>query len=183
MRRRIAIIMLILIFPAFALAQPKNEAERLWELGDKAYKEKRYQEAISYYQQSLKNAVTITNVTPPTITASGRLMKIWQGMMRLYATTSGPLKRRGNWATESGSPTTLCWPVSYTTADPSITDALFAIWKNHGAFSPNWAIRIVSPSSCTTWEGSLKCRENMTVPSPISKSPVNSIVPREMNNP
>jgi len=46
--------MLILIFPAFALAQPKNEAERLWELGDKAYKEKRYQEAISYYQQSLK---------------------------------------------------------------------------------------------------------------------------------
>jgi CHAT domain-containing protein/Tfp pilus assembly protein PilF len=34
-------------------AQPKSEAERLWELGDRAYKEKRYKEAIYYYEKSL----------------------------------------------------------------------------------------------------------------------------------
>lgn len=43
----------ILILPALVFAQPKSEAERLWELGDKAYKEKRYKEAIYYYEQSL----------------------------------------------------------------------------------------------------------------------------------
>lgn len=56
--RRFSLIVLILILPFFAYpllvyAQPKSEAERLWELGDRAYKEKRYKEAIYYYEKSL----------------------------------------------------------------------------------------------------------------------------------
>jgi tetratricopeptide (TPR) repeat protein len=36
-----------------AVANAKDEAERLWELGEKAYNEGRYREAISYYEKSL----------------------------------------------------------------------------------------------------------------------------------
>lgn len=49
----IKLLICILILPALVFAQPKSEAEKLWELGDKAYNEKRYKEAIYYYEQSL----------------------------------------------------------------------------------------------------------------------------------
>jgi len=51
--RKFIFIILIFILPVIAYAQPKSEAERLWELGDKAYKEKKYKEAIYYYEKSL----------------------------------------------------------------------------------------------------------------------------------
>jgi len=51
--RKFIFIILICILPVLAYAQPKSEAERLWELGDKAYKEKKYKEAIYYYEKSL----------------------------------------------------------------------------------------------------------------------------------
>ncbi len=51
--RRFLLIFLIFILPVFTFAQPKSEAEKLWELGDKAYREKRYKEAIYYYEKSL----------------------------------------------------------------------------------------------------------------------------------
>lgn len=41
------------LLPTIVSAQLKSEAERLWERGDKAYKEKRYSEAIYYYDKSL----------------------------------------------------------------------------------------------------------------------------------
>ncbi len=47
------LIILLLIFPAIVVAQPKSEAERLWELGEKAYNEGRYKEAITFYEKSL----------------------------------------------------------------------------------------------------------------------------------
>ncbi len=46
-------IIFLLLLPSIVFAQPKNEAERLWELGDKAYESGRYREAISYYEKSL----------------------------------------------------------------------------------------------------------------------------------
>ncbi len=51
--RLFAIVLMMLIFACNAFAQTKSEAERLWELADKAYKEKRYKEAIHYYEKSL----------------------------------------------------------------------------------------------------------------------------------
>lgn len=46
-------IIFLLLFPSLVFAQPKTEAERLWELGDKAIEGGRYREAISYYEKSL----------------------------------------------------------------------------------------------------------------------------------
>ncbi|GER92396.1 hypothetical protein A45J_0111 [hot springs metagenome] len=43
----------MVVFCGNLFAQPRNEAERLWELGDKAYESGRYKEAISYYEKSL----------------------------------------------------------------------------------------------------------------------------------
>uniref|UniRef100_A0A7C4AIN9 CHAT domain-containing protein n=1 Tax=Thermodesulfovibrio aggregans TaxID=86166 RepID=A0A7C4AIN9_9BACT len=51
--KHLLISILIVFIPFTAICQPKNEAERLWELADKAYKEKRYKEAIYYYEKSL----------------------------------------------------------------------------------------------------------------------------------
>ncbi|MGC9046085.1 MAG: tetratricopeptide repeat protein, partial [Thermodesulfovibrio sp.] len=51
--KHLLISILIVFIPLTVTAQPKSEAERLWELGDKAYKEKRYKEAIYYYEKSL----------------------------------------------------------------------------------------------------------------------------------
>ena len=51
--QKILTIFTILFLPSLIFAQPKTDAERLWELGDKAYQEKRYKEAIYYYEQSL----------------------------------------------------------------------------------------------------------------------------------
>lgn len=46
--KRLYIMLLLLIFPTVVLADSKNEAEQLWNLEDKAYKEKRYEQAISF---------------------------------------------------------------------------------------------------------------------------------------
>ncbi len=50
---KIILILILILLPEIASAQPKSEAEKLWELADKAYKEKRYKEAIYYYEKSL----------------------------------------------------------------------------------------------------------------------------------
>lgn len=42
-----------ILLPTSSPAQSKNEAERLWEIADQAYKKKRYNDAISYYKKSL----------------------------------------------------------------------------------------------------------------------------------
>ena len=41
------------LIPFITFAQTKSEAERLWELGEKAYNEGKYKEAIVYYEKSL----------------------------------------------------------------------------------------------------------------------------------
>lgn len=51
--RLFAIVLMLLIFACNVFAQTKSEAERLWELGEKAYNEGRYSEALSYYEKSL----------------------------------------------------------------------------------------------------------------------------------
>lgn len=52
-KQGIIFITLILILPGIAISESKSEAERLWELADRAYKEKKYKEAIYYYEKSL----------------------------------------------------------------------------------------------------------------------------------
>ncbi|RLB82352.1 MAG: hypothetical protein DRH17_05955 [Deltaproteobacteria bacterium] len=42
-----------LMFSAISFAGSGDEAERLWELGDKVYKAGKYQEALSYFEKSL----------------------------------------------------------------------------------------------------------------------------------
>ncbi|HON84944.1 MAG TPA: tetratricopeptide repeat protein, partial [Syntrophorhabdaceae bacterium] len=45
--------LILFVFCTALFAQPKSEAERLWELGEKAYNEGRYKEAIIFYEKSL----------------------------------------------------------------------------------------------------------------------------------
>ncbi len=51
--RLFAIALMLLIFACNVFAQTKSEAERLWELGEKAYNGGRYKEAITFYERSL----------------------------------------------------------------------------------------------------------------------------------
>ncbi|MDW7998307.1 MAG: tetratricopeptide repeat protein, partial [Thermodesulfovibrio sp.] len=51
--QKVILIILLLIIPALVSAQSKSEAERLWELADKAYKESRFYDAIHYYEKAL----------------------------------------------------------------------------------------------------------------------------------
>lgn len=55
MKKIKAVLILALVFgiSVSAFAQGKNEAERLWESGEKAFEAGRYREAISYYEKSL----------------------------------------------------------------------------------------------------------------------------------
>lgn len=48
------LILLLALIASVGLAHGgKNEAESLWELGEKAYDAGRYSEALSYYEKSL----------------------------------------------------------------------------------------------------------------------------------
>lgn len=51
--RILLIVMLVFGISGNALAQVKDEAERLWELGEKAFEAGRHKEAVSYYEKSL----------------------------------------------------------------------------------------------------------------------------------
>ncbi|MCX8084654.1 MAG: tetratricopeptide repeat protein [Calditerrivibrio sp.] len=51
--RKVVFCLLGLFFFSTAQVYCKVEAGKIWELADKAYKEKRYKEALQYYQQSL----------------------------------------------------------------------------------------------------------------------------------
>lgn len=55
MKKTYLLFLVLLVFGILgsAVAQTKEEAERLWELGEKAYEAKKYQEAVSYYEKSL----------------------------------------------------------------------------------------------------------------------------------
>ncbi len=47
------VIVLMILLPFMSYAQPKGEAEKLWELGEKAYNNGKYKEAIVLYEKSL----------------------------------------------------------------------------------------------------------------------------------
>ena len=47
------VVLWVCIFGVGVAYAAKNEAERLWELGEKAYGENRYDEALNYYKKSL----------------------------------------------------------------------------------------------------------------------------------
>lgn len=51
--KKFIFILLISLLATLAYAQTKTEAERLWELGDRAYKESRFYDAINYYEKAL----------------------------------------------------------------------------------------------------------------------------------
>jgi len=51
--KRLLPIVLIFLFPIFASAQPRSEAERIWEMGNRAYSESRFYDAIHYYEKAL----------------------------------------------------------------------------------------------------------------------------------
>ncbi|MBF0327813.1 MAG: CHAT domain-containing protein [Nitrospirae bacterium] len=47
------VVLFVFVISGSAFAQGKDEAERLWELGEKAFESGKYKEAASYYEKSL----------------------------------------------------------------------------------------------------------------------------------
>ena len=62
-----------LIFSTISFAGSGDEAERLWELGEKAYYAESYSEALSYYKKSLSKCAGDLECVASNLNGIGKL--------------------------------------------------------------------------------------------------------------